>query len=273
MTSPVTIPTATSGAKAIDVAWRCVREGGAIALERFRGERTIDTKSRGNVVTDADLAVERHVKAILRAEFPRHAILSEETSAATDPMSGWVWVLDPIDGTKNYSVGVPFWCVNLALCSDGEPVIGITYDAVQNEGFWAVAGEGAWCDGRRLRASDSPDVDSSIVGIDLGYDDARGGDQIALMARIFPRVQSLRILGSAALAMAYVSCGRLDLFTHMNISPWDIAAGMLLVREAGGAASDRGGGPMTLLSKDFAAGGKRVHDDFMAKYGAVTRET
>ena len=183
-----------------------------------------------------------------------------------------MWVLDPIDGTKNYAMGVPFWCVNIALCHDGDPVAAITYDAVHDEGFWAVAGEGAWCGGMRLRASESPDVDSSIVGIDLGYDDARGSDQIALMARIFPRVQSIRILGSAALAMAYASCGRLDLFTHMNVSPWDIAAGILLVREAGGAASDRNGGPMTLRSRTFAAGGRRVHDDFMAKYGAVRRE-
>ena len=272
MTSTITIPTAASGAQAIDVAWRCVREGGAIALEGFRGDRTINTKSRGNVVTDADVAVELRIKSILHAEFPEHAILSEETSADTDPMSGWVWVVDPIDGTKNYSMGIPFWCVNVALCHDGEPLVGITYDASHDEGFWAVAGEGAWCDGARLRASDAPDVDASILGIDLGYDDARGAEQIALMARIFPRVQSLRILGSAALALAYASCGRVDLFTHMNISPWDIAAGMLLIREAGGAASDRNGGPMTLRSSTFAAGGRRVHDDFMAKYAAVKRE-
>jgi fructose-1,6-bisphosphatase/inositol monophosphatase family enzyme len=272
MTTSVEISEATSGAGAIDVAWRCVREGGAIALERFRGERTVDAKGRGNVVTDADLAVELHVKSILQAEFPRHVILSEETAADTDPMSGWVWVLDPIDGTKNYSMGVPFWCTNIALCHDGEPLLGITYDAVHDEGFWAVAGEGAWCGGLRLRASDATDVHSSVIGVDLGYDDALGADQIALMSRIFPRVQTMRILGSAALATAYAACGRLDLFTHMNVAPWDIAAGILLIREAGGAASDRYGGPMTLRSSAFAAGGRAVHDDFMAKYGAVKRQ-
>jgi fructose-1,6-bisphosphatase/inositol monophosphatase family enzyme len=272
MTSPITIPKAASGAKAIDVAWRCVREGGAIALERFRGERRIDTKSRGNVVTDADFEVERLVQSILQEEFPEHAILSEETSADTDPMRGWVWVLDPIDGTKNYSVGIPFWCVTIALCHEGKPLLGITYDPSHDEGFWAIAGEGAWCDGKRLRASGAQDVNSSIIGVDLGYDDARGSEQIALMGRIFPGVQSIRILGSAALALAYAACGRLDLFTHMNVSTWDIAAGMLLVREAGGAASDRSGGPMTLRSRTFAAGGRAAHDDFMRRYGAVGRE-
>lgn len=261
-----TLPTAASGASAVDIAWRCAREGGAIALDRFRGDRTIGHKGRGNVVTDADVEVELRIKAIIEEEFPGHAILSEETAAHTDPSRGWCWVVDPIDGTKNYSMGIPIWCVNIALCHDGEPVIGITHDPVHGEAFSAVAGEGAWCGEQRLVASDAPDVDSAIIGVDLGYDDALGGGQIALMSRIFPNVQSIRIIGSAALGFAYASCGRLDLFTHMNISPWDIAAGMLLVREAGGAASDRNGGPMTLRSRSFVAGGPRVHDDFMARY-------
>jgi fructose-1,6-bisphosphatase/inositol monophosphatase family enzyme len=265
-------PISTSGEEAIEVAWRCVRAAGEIALGRFRGEHAIASKGRGNVVTEADVEVELRLKDMLRYEYPDHKILSEETAADTDASSGWTWVIDPIDGTKNYSMGIPFWCVNLALCFDGEPQIGITYDPSNDEAFWAVAGEGAWCGERRLRASDAPDVNSSIIGVDLGYDDQRGSEQIALMARIFPRVQSIRILGSAALAFAYASCGRLDLFTHMNISPWDIAAGMLLIREAGGAASDRSGGPMTLRSHTFAAGGRRVHDDFMAKYGGLKRD-
>jgi fructose-1,6-bisphosphatase/inositol monophosphatase family enzyme len=268
MSSRITIPCGRSGAKAMDVAWRCVREGGAIALARFRGERTIDVKGRGNVVTDADLEVELRIKTILQAEFPEHAILSEETSADTDPTRGWVWVLDPIDGTKNYSVGIPFWCVNLALCNDGDPLLGITYDPSHDEAFWAVAGEGAWCNDARAYASKAPNVDSSIIGVDLGYDDERGSGQIALMGRIFPNVQSIRILGSAALGFAYAASGRLDLFTHMNISPWDIAAGILIMREAGGTASDRNGGPMLVTSRTFVAGGRAAHDDFVRRYAA-----
>lgn len=263
-------PRSASGAEAIDVARRCVGEGGAIALDHFRAaNHAIETKSRGNIVTDADVAVELRIKAILAEEFPEHAILSEETSSATDPTRGWVWVIDPIDGTKNYAQGIPFWCVNVALCFDGEPQLGITHDAVHGEDFWAVAGTGAWCNEKPLRASGQPDVNSSVLGIDLGYDNEMGSGQIALMGRIFPNVQSIRILGSAALAIAYAAAGRLDLFTHMNVSPWDIAVGMLLVREAGGAASDRYGGPMRITSRAFAAGGKLVHDDFMARYASV----
>jgi fructose-1,6-bisphosphatase/inositol monophosphatase family enzyme len=265
MSGPI-IPTATSGEAAIEVAWRCVRAAAEIALGRFRGEHAIAVKGRGNVVTEADVEVELRIKDILRYEYPDHAILSEETAADTDPSHGWTWVIDPIDGTKNYSMGIPMWCTNIALCLDADPVIGITFDAVHNEAFWAIAGGGAYVNEHRVRASEAPDVASSIIGVDLGYDDVLGGRQIELMSRIFPNVQSIRILGSAALGFAYASCGRLDLFTHLNIAPWDIAAGILLVREAGGAASDRSGGAMTLSSKAFVAGGRSVHDDFMAKY-------
>ena len=260
------LPTATSGARAIDVAWRLAREGGALALERFRGAHAISTKSRGNVVTETDVDVELLLKSILAAEFPDHKILSEETASSTDASTGWTWVIDPIDGTKNYSQGIPFWCVNIALCLDADPVIGITFDAVHDEAFWAVAGEGAWLREQRLVASSVADVDSAVVCIDLGYDDMAGARQIELMGRIFPNVQTMRILGSAALAFAYAASGRVDLFTHMNVSPWDIAAGILLVREAGGAASDRSGGPIAITSRGFAAGGRGVHDDFMRRY-------
>ena len=260
---------AASGASAMDVAWRCAREGGGLALERFRGAHAIATKSRGNIVTESDVDVELLIKSIIEAEFPNHAILSEETSAETDPTAGWVWVIDPIDGTKNYSQGVPVWCTNIALCLDGVSQAGITYDAMHGEAFHAVRGGGAFVNETAIHASQAPDVDSSVIGIDLGYDDAMGSRQIELMSRIFPNVQSIRILGSAALALAYAACGRLDLFTHLNIAPWDIAAGMLLVNEAGGAASDRSGGPMRITSRAFAAGGKRVHADFMARYASA----
>jgi len=241
---------------------------GEIALARFRGEHAVAAKGRGNIVTEADVEVETRLKELLRYEYPDHKVLSEETSADTDPSTGWTWVIDPIDGTKNYAQGIPVWCTNIALCHEAEPVVGITFDALHDEAFWAVDGGGAFVNDTPIRASDAPDVRSSIIGVDLGYDDERGSRQIDLMRSIFPNVQSIRILGSAALGFAYAACGRLDLFTHLNVAPWDVAAGILLTREAGGAASDRNGGPMRLTSRAFVAGGRRVHDDFMARYAA-----
>jgi myo-inositol-1(or 4)-monophosphatase len=263
---PIELPVSATRASAIDVAWRCARVAGDLALSRFRSTQAIDVKGNRNIVTETDVEAELRVKDVLAEEFPSHKILSEETASDTDASRGWTWVIDPIDGTKNYAIGVPFWCTNVALCHDAEPVVGLTYDPVHSEGFWAVIGGGAFSNDRPVLASDKTDVSSAVIGVDLGYDDLMGMRQLDLMRRIFPNVQGIRITGSAALGLAYAACGRFDLYTHMNVSPWDVAAGLLLIREAGGAASDRAGGPMRLTSATFAAGGRRVHDDFMARY-------
>jgi myo-inositol-1(or 4)-monophosphatase len=260
------MPVSRSGAAAIDVAWRCAREAGAHALSRFRGGHVIDVKGHRNIVTETDFECEQIVMAILAEEYPDHRILSEETASDTDASSGWTWVIDPIDGTKNYAIGLPFWCVNVALCRDGEPVVGLTYDAVHDEGFWAIEGQGAFLGEARISASTKPDVFSSVLSLDLGYDDALGSQQLALMQHIFPQTQGFRITGSAALGMAYAACGRIDLYVHLNVSPWDVAPGILLVREAGGVATERSGTPMRITSKQFAVGGRDVLADFMSRY-------
>lgn len=265
MTAPAT-PNAASGAGALDVARRCAREAASLALSQFRSAQGISSKGHRNVVTETDVACELLIKRILADEYPTHAILSEETASDTDASSGWAWVVDPIDGTKNYSIGLPFWCVNVALCHDGDPVLGITYDPNHDEGFWAIAGEGAFLNKARIAASDSPDVFSSVLGLDLGYDDALGASQLRLLSRIFPQVQGLRITGSAALGLAYAACGRIDLYIHRNISPWDVAPGMLLIHEAGGIATEPSAAPMRIASKQLVAGGALVHADFMARY-------
>ncbi len=252
----------------MDVAWRCAKNAGAHALSRFRTVQQIDVKGHRNIVTETDFECEQIVKAILAEEFPDHKILSEETLSDTDASSGWTWVIDPIDGTKNYAIGLPLWCVNVALCHDGEPVVGLTYDAVHDEGFWAIEGQGAYLGESRLSASSKPDVFSSILSLDLGYDDALGSKQLELLQRIFPQTQGFRITGSAALGMAYAACGRVDLYVHLNVSPWDVAPGILLMREAGGLATERSGAPMRITSKQFVVGGRDVHADFMARYAA-----
>jgi myo-inositol-1(or 4)-monophosphatase len=230
-------------------------------------------KGHRNIVTETDVAAELAIKALLAAEFPEHKLLSEETASTTDASSGWTWVVDPIDGTKNYAQGIPFWCTNIALCRDADPVVALTYDPVHEEGFWAVAGGGAFCNEAPITVSDAPDLYAAVLSMDLGYDDTLGAQQLALLQAIFPRTQGFRITGSAALGMAYAACGRIDLYTHLNVSPWDIAAGMLLIREAGGALSERDGAPMRITSRAFVAGAPRVHHDFLMRYGAAHGES
>ncbi|OGO51673.1 MAG: hypothetical protein A2148_09915 [Chloroflexi bacterium RBG_16_68_14] len=262
LASRVPLPISKSGRSALEVARACAREAGRLALERFRQPQEVTVKGRGNLVTQTDLEIERYLHEALRQEFPDHRVLSEETAAGTEA-SGWVWVVDPLDGTRNFVSGIPFFCVNIALCYNGEPVVAVTHDPNHDEAFWAERGRGAWVNGQPARASDKVTVQASVLGVDLGYDDRRGRAVLQLLHQLFPRVQSVRIPGSAALGLAYAACGRYDLFLHHDLFPWDIAAGILLVREAGGAITDHSGASIAISSRTVMAGAPKAHADFL----------
>ncbi|MGD0765990.1 MAG: inositol monophosphatase family protein [Dehalococcoidia bacterium] len=260
----VELPVARSGDDAETVALNCVREGGRLALERFHQPQAVTVKGRGDLVTQVDLAIETYISRLVSDEFPDHAVLSEESNAGTIATAdGWTWVVDPLDGTRNYVSGVPIFCVNVALCLDGQPALAMTYDPVHDELFRAREGGGAWLGEQPVHVSQNPSVQASVIGFDMGYDDARAGHMLSLMRSLWPGVQNLRLLGSAALGLAYAACGRFDLFTHNYLFPWDLAAGILLVREAGGVITDRDGGPVSLSSEGTVAGGAAVHADFL----------
>jgi len=262
MTNATTIPVAVSGRSAIDVARACAREAGRRARERLRQPQQITVKGRGNLLTQTDLELERYLTETLLAEFPQHTVLSEETASGTDT-AGWVWVVDPLDGTRNFVSGIPFFCINVALCCDGEPVVAVTHDPNQDESFWAERGSGAWVNDQPAHVSKAPSVEQSVVGVDLGYDDPRGKVLLHLAHELFPGAQSLRIPGSAALGLAYAACGRYDLFMHHHLYPWDVASGILLVREASGTITNHLGGPVTIASRTVIAGGAAAHAGFL----------
>ena len=264
MASPfLELPVARGGDDAETVARRCLAEGGRLALERFRQPQAVSVKGRGNLVTQVDLAIETYIERALSDEYPEHALLSEESNAAVGTASGWAWVVDPLDGTRNYVSGIPFFCINLALCFDGEPVLAMTYDPMHDELFRAKTGEGAWLNDQPIQVSRKSLVQESVMGFDMGYDDRRAGYMLDLVRDLWPGMQSLRIPGSAALGLAYAACGRYDLFVHNLLFPWDLAAGILLVKEAGGIITDRVGGPVSMNSEGVVAGGAAVHADFL----------
>ena len=221
----------------------------------------LQSKGRGNIVTAVDLSVEQTSIAILSREYPDHRILSEETMADTS-YQGWLWIVDPVDGTRNYASGIPNFSYNIALCYRSEPVLGLTYDPLRREEFFAVKGGGAYLNERPLQASLKESLQAAVVGVEMGYDDQLGKRLLALLHHLWPGMQSIRIIGSAALAFAYAAAGRFDLFIDPDLSPWDVAPGILLVQEAGGIVTDLSGAPATIYSKSYIAGGPQVHADF-----------
>lgn len=264
----MSLPAARSGATVAQVIRRCCDEARKIASEFDRATFDLAFKGRGNVVTAADFAVENAVIAILKEEFPDHSVLAEESQPETRT-PGWMWVLDPIDGTKNFSVGIPFYCSTIALCYDGEPQAGGTIDIPRGEFFYAELGKGLTVDGVPTRGSVAQTVYDSVVGMDLGYSSEKGELLLAAAQRIYPNWQALRITGSAALGMAQCAAGRFDIFTHCYVFPWDTAAGILLVREGGGRVLRLDGSEAGIEDNSIICGSAPVIAEFLdlAKLG------
>lgn len=256
------IPAARSGRSALEVARQAAREAGEVARAAFGQPKEVTVKGRGNLVTETDLEIERLLLHTFAREFPDHRVLSEESAAETTTQ-GWLWVVDPLDGTRNFVSGIPFFAVSLALCYDGAPVVAVTHDPSRDETFWAERGRGAWLDDQPVHTSGRPSVQASVLGFGLGYDDERGRQLLHLIEQLYPGVQTLRSLGSAALGLAYAACGRFDLFVHFDLFPWDLAAGMLLIEGAGGVVTEPGGSAASIASRAVIAGGRAAHADLV----------
>ncbi len=265
------LPRSVSGATARQVAERCVEAACAVIRDGFGRASLAGVKGRGNVVTETDLAAEKATMEILRAEFPEHAILSEETASATRSRS-WMWVIDPLDGTKNFSRAIPHFGCNIALSYDSEVVLGATAHPLLGDTYLAVQGEGCFHNGRPVAVSEVLAIADAVVALDMGYDAPRGGRQLGLAAHLWPGMQSLRITGSAALGFAYVAAAKWDIYVHSDLQPWDVAPGLLLVREAGGQVLDRSGAPATLFSREAVAASKPVLADFFSRSEGIPWE-
>jgi fructose-1,6-bisphosphatase/inositol monophosphatase family enzyme len=218
-----------------------------------------------DVVTATDPAIERAVTAMLREAYPDHAVLGEETGGESGA-SGWLWIIDPIDGTRNFSRGIPLVFFNLALAYNGRPVLGLTADPLRDEVFYAEAGAGATLNGAPLRASNAPSVADAVLCLDLGLDDDQGRALLGALHDLFPGVQALRIVGTVALGLAYVAAGRLDAYLHPSAYAWDFAPGMLLVQEAGGIITQVDGSPLTLAGRSVLACAPAMHAELVARF-------
>ena len=258
------IPVSTSGKTAAEVAREVALRAGEILVSRFQQEISVSVKGRGNIVTDVDTTVERETLAVLRKEFPKMGTLGEE-SAGTVDYSGYLWIVDPLDGTRNYASGIPFYSVVVGLALDGETLVGVNYDPVRNDMFEAEKGKGAFLNGQPIRVAQKSFIKDCVVGMDLSYNNEGAINGLDVIRSIWPGMQTARIMGSSALGIAYAAAGRTDLYFHHQLEPWDQVAGILLVEEAGGIITDRTGRRAGLYSDGLIAANSTLHAEFMRR--------
>jgi myo-inositol-1(or 4)-monophosphatase len=247
----------------LNFAIQTARDAGRVLAEKF-GRASLEVTNKGDIdlVTEADLAAERLIVAAIQTHHPRHAILAEE-SGAGEQTSEWKWIVDPLDGTTNYAHGYPCFCVSVALEHAGQIVIGVIYDPIRDETFAAERGEGATLNGRRVRVSNVSDLNRALLCTGFPYDVREHSDFARHFYNFIMQAQAVRRDGSAALDLAYVACGRFDGFWEEGLRPWDVAAGVLLVEEAGGRVSHYDGSPFDVYTPPIMVSNNLIHEEMM----------
>ncbi len=260
----------------LDIAIEAAREGGAILLSEFSKPAKITYKGDISLVTQADGRSEAAVVAKLRSNFPKHVIVAEEGTghehldASAAPGARYRWYVDPLDGTTNFAHGYPCFAVSIALVElsgDGaqeDLLAAAVFDPVRDELFTAAKGEGAFLNRKPIRVSGVEKLDASLLCTGFPPPRRSPNPNVAYYARFTTISHGVRRDGSAALDLCYIACGRFDGFWEFGLKPWDAAAGVLLVREAGGIATDIAGGPWRLHGNSILASNGRVHEEMRA---------
>ena len=236
-------------------------EAGRIQRQYFRRNPEISKKGRIDLVTAADLAVERSFRALIRTRFPSHDVLGEEDRAGSESTgSDFRWIIDPVDGTTNFAHGLAFFCVSIALQVRGRVEVGVVFDPIAGELFTAERGGGARLNGVPVRAGGCGELVDALLCTGFPYtirDERRR--QLNVFAAFLEEAQAVRRLGSAALDLCYVACSRFDGYWEEKIQPWDIAAGALIVEEAGGQVSGMAGEPFDPFAGHVVASTVPLH--------------
>ena len=261
-------------AAALPVATSLAREAGALLRQRIGTRRQVAHKGTIDIVTDADVAAEALIVAGLREAFPNFRLIGEEgsrTTAAEAASAAYGWVIDPLDGTTNFAHGYPHFAVSIALEHRGDPVVGVVYDPMRDELFAAVAGGGATLNGEPIAVSSATSLIASLLATGFPYDLTQREESTALRIAFNNQTQGVRRDGSAALNLCYVAAGRLDGFYERPLNAWDIGAGALIVREAGGVVTAYDGGPFDLYGREILACAPGVHGAMVAVIAETRR--
>jgi myo-inositol-1(or 4)-monophosphatase len=258
----------------LTVAIESAKEAGRFLKLNLGKVKNIESKKEEiNLVTEIDKGSEKKIIDFLKSRFPNHSILAEE-SGETNLGSDFKWIIDPLDGTTNYTHSFPVFCVSIALEFKGEVILGVVYDPNLDELFYAEKGKGAFLNGKRISVSKTDKLIKSMLATGFPYNVKENPDNcIEHFVNFLMEVQAIRRLGSAALDLVYVACGRLDGFWEVNLNPWDTAAGKIIVEEAGGKVTDFYGNDFNIYTKGIVASNGLIHEQMLEviKKGLKTR--
>lgn len=245
---------------ALETAIATAREAGDLLRRRFQDTHDIRRKGLRDVVTEVDLEAQSLIAERLQARFPEHAIWAEEGDAAmVGAHAGYTWIVDPLDGTNNYSRQHPTFAVSIALARGGEVLLGAVYEPLRDFLFHGRRGHGAFVNGRPLRTSPVTDWSQALVACDWAREQPTRAQVLRMVDILIPEVFTFRALGSAALGFCYVAAGWLDSYFSLHLNPWDMAAGALFVQEAGGLVTTPAGEPWDLVAGGFLASNGSLH--------------
>lgn len=254
----------------LDIAISAAREAGRLLRDALEREHRIGYKEGAyNIVTEMDLLAEKTIIEMIRMAHPDHAFLAEESGAAAQ-QSEYRWIIDPLDGTVNYAHGLPIFCVSIALEVRGVVELGVIYGPMMDELYTAERGRGAYRNGERIRVSTQDDFTKSLLVTGFPYN-AKENPHHCLdhFINFVKEGRPIRRLGSAALDLAYVACGRFDGFWEATLNPWDVAAGALLLTEAGGKITSLQGEPWTIYEPSLLATNRLIHTAMLAILGKI----
>ncbi len=246
----------------LEVAIEAARDAGKFLMENVGRVRNIETKKgeERNLVSEIDRGSEARIIRLIKSRYPSHEILAEESGGNT-ASAEYKWIIDPLDGTTNFLHGVPIFSVTIAIEHRGEIVAGVVYDPNRDELFTAEKGSGALLNGVKLHVSGASRLIDSLLITGFPYDIAANPDHaVEHFTNFLMEAGGIRRLGSAAMDLSYVAAGRFDGFWEVNLNPWDMAAGVLLIREAGGRVTDFFGAPSTVYRKQVLASNGMIHD-------------
>jgi myo-inositol-1(or 4)-monophosphatase len=244
------------------------REAGALLMEFFDKNIRIEYKGDADLVTAADRKSEALIRERIRQTWPSHDVLGEE-EGLRDTGSEYRWYVDPLDGTTNFAHGFPVFCVSMGLQHKNQMIAGVCFDPTRNEVFAAERGKGATLNGRSIHVSATKHLKESLVGTGFPSHKRHKNPNIHFYYQITLRSHGVRRAGSAALDLCYVASGRMDGFWEFNLNPWDTAAGVLIVEEAGGRVTNFSGGPFELNSREVLASNSIIHEELVGEFREI----